>query len=63
MQFLISFLIFSQDSDDVLDDDEDIDRKSRAVLKKLKDGSIAYLIEPGKYKCPWCFRGSMPMDL
>ena len=63
MQFLISYLIFDQDSDDVADDDEDIDRKSRAVLKMLKDGSIPYLIEPGKYKCPWCFRGKMPTDL
>lgn len=44
------------------DDVEDRDRKSRAVLKKLKAGLIPYLNSDGGYKCPWCFRKKMPTD-
>ncbi|KAM0928501.1 hypothetical protein ACQ4PT_002518 [Festuca glaucescens] len=55
-------LLAEDPSDDVRSDREDMDQKSRHVLRRLKAGDIPYLLGPVRFKCPWCSRKEMPTD-
>ena len=55
--FLCAFHILQIDSSEVDSDKDDMDNKSRHVMKKLKSGRISFCTRLGEIRCPFCKKG------